>query len=110
MAIDQLGIIGAPPLLGLVHDLTGGYTRGEARDLAGKFSKLEVEKYDYQTGRFLPSSGEYKDFARVVDRRHSSALWSSLMSAFQGEADIDREAKLAASVENDPDRTSFRVA
>jgi predicted MFS family arabinose efflux permease len=26
MAINQLGIIGAPPLLGLVHDLTGGYT------------------------------------------------------------------------------------
>ncbi len=25
MAINQLGIIGAPPLLGLVHDLTGGY-------------------------------------------------------------------------------------
>ncbi|HTZ03953.1 MAG TPA: MFS transporter [Xanthobacteraceae bacterium] len=26
MAINQFGIIGAPPLLGLVHDLTGGYT------------------------------------------------------------------------------------
>ena len=26
MALNQLGIIGAPPLLGLVHDLTGGYT------------------------------------------------------------------------------------
>jgi predicted MFS family arabinose efflux permease len=26
MAINQLGIIGAPPLLGLLHDLTGGYT------------------------------------------------------------------------------------
>ena len=26
MAINQLGIIAAPPLLGLVHDLTGGYT------------------------------------------------------------------------------------
>jgi predicted MFS family arabinose efflux permease len=26
MAINQLGIIGAPPLLGLVHDLSGGYT------------------------------------------------------------------------------------
>ena len=26
MAINQLGIIGAPSLLGLVHDLTGGYT------------------------------------------------------------------------------------
>jgi MFS family permease len=26
MAINQLGIISAPPLLGLVHDLTGGYT------------------------------------------------------------------------------------
>jgi len=26
MAINQIGIIGAPPLLGLVHDLTGGYT------------------------------------------------------------------------------------
>ena len=26
MSINQLGIIGAPPLLGLVHDLTGGYT------------------------------------------------------------------------------------
>jgi predicted MFS family arabinose efflux permease len=26
MAINQLGIMGAPPLLGLVHDLTGGYT------------------------------------------------------------------------------------
>jgi MFS family permease len=26
MAINQLGIIGAPPLLGLVHDLTGSYT------------------------------------------------------------------------------------
>ena len=25
MAINQLGIIGAPPLLGLVHDVTGGY-------------------------------------------------------------------------------------
>ena len=25
MAINQLGIMGAPPLLGLVHDLTGGY-------------------------------------------------------------------------------------
>jgi predicted MFS family arabinose efflux permease len=25
MALNQLGIIGAPPLLGLVHDLTGGY-------------------------------------------------------------------------------------
>jgi len=25
MAINQLGIIGAPPLLGLVHDLSGGY-------------------------------------------------------------------------------------
>ncbi len=25
MAINQLGIIAAPPLLGLVHDLTGGY-------------------------------------------------------------------------------------
>jgi cyanate permease len=25
MAINQLAIIGAPPLLGLVHDLTGGY-------------------------------------------------------------------------------------
>ena len=26
MAVNQIGIIGAPPLLGLVHDLTGGYT------------------------------------------------------------------------------------
>jgi MFS family permease len=26
MAINQLGIICAPPLLGLVHDLSGGYT------------------------------------------------------------------------------------
>ena len=26
MALNQLGIMGAPPLLGLVHDLTGGYT------------------------------------------------------------------------------------
>jgi predicted MFS family arabinose efflux permease len=26
MAVNQLGIIGAPPLLGLVHDLFGGYT------------------------------------------------------------------------------------
>jgi predicted MFS family arabinose efflux permease len=26
MALNQLGIISAPPLLGLVHDLTGGYT------------------------------------------------------------------------------------
>jgi sugar phosphate permease len=26
MATNQLGIIGAPPLLGLVHDLSGGYT------------------------------------------------------------------------------------
>jgi MFS family permease len=26
MALNQLGIIGAPPLLGLVHDLSGGYT------------------------------------------------------------------------------------
>ena len=26
MAINQIGIIGAPPLLGLVHDLSGGYT------------------------------------------------------------------------------------
>ena len=26
MALNQLGIIAAPPLLGLVHDLTGGYT------------------------------------------------------------------------------------
>ncbi len=26
MAVNQLGIIGAPPLLGLVHDLSGGYT------------------------------------------------------------------------------------
>jgi sugar phosphate permease len=26
MTTNQLGIIGAPPLLGLVHDLTGGYT------------------------------------------------------------------------------------
>jgi len=25
MAVNQFGIIGAPPLLGLVHDLTGGY-------------------------------------------------------------------------------------
>jgi len=25
MALNQLGIIGAPPLLGLVHDLSGGY-------------------------------------------------------------------------------------
>ena len=25
MALNQLGIIGAPPLLGLVHDLTGSY-------------------------------------------------------------------------------------
>jgi cyanate permease len=25
MALNQLGIIAAPPLLGLVHDLTGGY-------------------------------------------------------------------------------------
>jgi cyanate permease len=25
MAINQLGIIAAPPLLGLVHDLTGAY-------------------------------------------------------------------------------------
>jgi predicted MFS family arabinose efflux permease len=25
MAVNQLGIMGAPPLLGLVHDLTGGY-------------------------------------------------------------------------------------
>jgi MFS family permease len=25
MALNQLGIMGAPPLLGLVHDLTGGY-------------------------------------------------------------------------------------
>jgi predicted MFS family arabinose efflux permease len=25
MALNQLGIVGAPPLLGLVHDLTGGY-------------------------------------------------------------------------------------
>jgi predicted MFS family arabinose efflux permease len=24
-SLNQLGIIGAPPLLGLVHDLTGGY-------------------------------------------------------------------------------------
>jgi MFS family permease len=26
MAINQIGIIGAPPLLGLVHDVSGGYT------------------------------------------------------------------------------------
>ncbi|MGB6535419.1 MAG: MFS transporter [Xanthobacteraceae bacterium] len=26
MALNQLGIVAAPPLLGLVHDLTGGYT------------------------------------------------------------------------------------
>jgi hypothetical protein len=25
MALNQLGIMAAPPLLGLVHDLTGGY-------------------------------------------------------------------------------------
>jgi hypothetical protein len=26
MAINQIGIIGAPPLLGLVRDVSGGYT------------------------------------------------------------------------------------
>jgi MFS family permease len=35
MAINQLGIIGAPPLLGLVHDLTGGYTALWACVVAG---------------------------------------------------------------------------
>ncbi len=35
MAINQLGIIGAPPLLGLVHDLSGGYTALWACVVAG---------------------------------------------------------------------------
>jgi predicted MFS family arabinose efflux permease len=35
MALNQLGIIAAPPLLGLVHDLTGGYTALWAAVVAG---------------------------------------------------------------------------
>jgi MFS family permease len=34
--------------------------RGEAQDVDGRFSHLEVEKYDYQTGRFLPRPAHLK--------------------------------------------------
>jgi cyanate permease len=35
MALNQLGIIGAPPYFGLVHDLTGGYAALWACVVAG---------------------------------------------------------------------------
>ncbi len=49
MAINQLGIIGAPPLLGLVHDLTGGYTAlPDHNGIAIMGRSLSIEGLDAQ--------------------------------------------------------------